>query len=48
MKTFEITLESYATYTIKAETEEEAIMQAIDWFNECEPEIFCEEIEEVS
>lgn len=48
MKTFEIYLKDCALYAIEAETKEEAILQAIEWFNEREPEIFCEEVEEVS
>ena len=43
MKTFEITLKDFACYNIEAETKEEAILQAIEWFNEREPEIICEE-----
>ena len=48
MKTFEISLKDCALYVIEAKTKEEAIIQAIEWFNEREPEIYCEEIEEVS
>ena len=48
MKTFEIALKDYACYCIEAETREEAILQALEFFNERKPEIICEEIEEVS
>lgn len=46
MKTFEITLKDCALYTIEAETIEEAIFQALEWFNERKPEIVCEIVEE--
>lgn len=46
MKTFEIFLKDCALYTIEAKTKEEAILQAVEWFNERKPEIICEEIEE--
>ena len=31
---------------VEAETQEEAILKALDWFIEYEPDIICEEVEE--
>lgn len=46
MKKFYVTMTSTAEYTVEAETEEEAIEMAYDWFSEREPDIDCEEMTE--
>lgn len=45
MKQFTVDLQDSAIYTIFAETPEEAIAQALDWFNERKPTIVVEESE---
>lgn len=39
MKKFRIALQLFCDYDVEAETEEEAIEKAKDWFAECDPEI---------
>lgn len=46
MKKFYVTMTSTVEYLVEAETEEEAIETACDWFSEKEPDINCEEITE--
>ena len=47
MKKFDVNIKADAWYwAIEAETEQEAIERALDWFLECEPDICCMESEE--
>lgn len=47
MKKFDVNIKADTWYcAIEAETEQEAIERALDWFLEYEPDVFCVESEE--
>ena len=46
MNTYEVTVKLECTYTIDAPTSEIAEEIALDWFDECEPEIYSKEVSE--
>ena len=47
MKKFDVNIKADTWYcAIEAETEQEAIERALEWFLEYQPEVYCEESEE--